>query len=220
MKCKVCDVRDYETAKACVEAGADFVGIHGIWEIKRKRAVALKEIAERLPAEYEGVGVVLVTLATLPEKVLEMVRELRPGYIQLHSSEWTGGEVWRLKDLLATEGCTDVQVIAVGKVPAEVETIVTLLEAADMVLLDRTHYEKGEDASRVEPSDYEEPVAWARSQEKPCLIAGGLTPENVRRYVAALRPWGVDVQTGVELGSAAGEKDMGKVRAFIREARR
>jgi phosphoribosylanthranilate isomerase len=53
---------------------------------------------------------------------------------------------------------------------------------------------------------------------KPLLLAGGLTPENVREAMAAVQPWGVDVSSGVE--REPGVKDIRKVELFIESARR
>jgi phosphoribosylanthranilate isomerase len=61
---------------------------------------------------------------------------------------------------------------------------------------------------------------WALAREVaarlPIVLAGGLTPENVGEAVRTVRPWGVDVSSGVE---TRGAKDLSKVRAFIQVAR-
>jgi phosphoribosylanthranilate isomerase len=56
------------------------------------------------------------------------------------------------------------------------------------------------------------------AQARRIVLAGGLTPENVARAITAVRPYGVDVSSGVE--SSPGVKDFGKVTRFVANARR
>jgi phosphoribosylanthranilate isomerase len=59
-------------------------------------------------------------------------------------------------------------------------------------------------------------VAAALAAQMPVWLAGGLTPENVDAAVRRVRPWAVDVSSGVETG---GEKDPAKIAAFVRAAK-
>ena len=62
-------------------------------------------------------------------------------------------------------------------------------------------------------------IASQAAERFPVMVAGGLTPDNVHLAVASIRPLGVDVASGVELADGSLEKDVDKVRLFVRRAR-
>ncbi len=68
-----------------------------------------------------------------------------------------------------------------------------------------------------EPGDWDRARAFVKAASRPVLLAGGLTPANVREARRRVCPWGVDVSSGVE--KAPGLKDIEKVRLFIESCR-
>jgi phosphoribosylanthranilate isomerase len=67
-------------------------------------------------------------------------------------------------------------------------------------------------------SSWDRALAMKNETGKPLMLAGGLNPENVREAIAAVKPWGVDVSSGVE--KEPGVKDLRKVKQFIERVRK
>lgn len=211
--CKICDVREYGTAQLCADLGADLLGLHATHGVKPARRESLLEITRRFPNEFPHVGLVVVTLATAPEVIADIVDVLRPTHLQLHDGSWTAGAVARLREYLANRSSGSPLLIGVVRVPADAERVVEISQATDMLLLDRTHYGTDEERASATPADYLE--AMRHNSNKPTLVGGGLNPDNVELYLSLLKPWGVDVQRGVEIDGSRGRKDPEKLRTFI-----
>ena len=131
--------------------------------------------------------------------------------LQLHGSEGTA-----LARSLCRPAIRVLPVIPHQTTSAEVESALSTLGGdVSAVLLDTklsAHVSGGTGTT------FDWRIAAAASATYPVMVAGGLTPDNVHLAVAAIRPIAVDVASGVEREDGSMEKDVDKMRAFIRAA--
>jgi phosphoribosylanthranilate isomerase len=200
LKVKVCGITNADDAKAAVEAGADALGF--IFYEKSPRyvvpAVAARIIAE-LPPLVMPVGVFVNEPLSTVRSVMD---SCGLALAQLHGDENASYchelsrpamKAFRLKDRGSLLGLAEYQ--GRGGVRGFV------LDAFSDVAYGGT--------GRV--TDWVLAAEVAKST--PVLLAGGLTPDNVAEAIRSVRPYGVDVSSGVE--SSPGKKDHAKVRAFL-----
>jgi phosphoribosylanthranilate isomerase len=202
VRVKICGITNLEDALAAVEAGADALGFN--FYRKSPRYVAARDagrIIERLPARVLCVGVFVNEDA---EEVRRVMKEAGLGAAQLHGDESA--------DYCRGLGCgMTIKALRVGE-GFDVEKVAQT--GAGAVLLDANAGEAFGGTGRT--FDWE--VARRASALVPKLfLAGGLTPENVAGAVRAVRPFAVDVCSGVE--TAPGRKSASLVKNFIEAAR-
>jgi phosphoribosylanthranilate isomerase len=194
---KVCGIRRREDAELAVALGADALGF--VFWPRSPRAVTADEAAaviDTLPPLVAAIGVFVDQPV---EEVLDTARRARLSAIQLHGDEDAAE--------YAGCGCRTIKALAVGAefsmsaVEAVPSSVTVLLDAHDPVRRGGTG----------QPIDWT--VAAAAARIRPIVLSGGLTPANVRAAVDAVRPFAVDVSSGVE--SAPGLKDASKMRAFF-----
>ncbi len=208
---KFCGLRRPEDVALAVQWGADYLGF--VFVESSPRALTLDD-AERListlsPASARRVGVFQDASST---QVREAVERCQLDLVQLHGRE----------SVAYAEGL-DVPVIVVRRVPVEapaasddtppVETSATLPANTFAVLVDAhdAHGRSGGLGLRADETAFES-VRASLPAETRLFLAGGLTPENVGARVRRLRPYAVDVSSGVE--SAPGIKNAARMRAF------
>jgi phosphoribosylanthranilate isomerase len=195
---KICGLTDVDDALLTVALGADALGfVFAPGSPRQITPQAASEIVKRLPHGTLTVG---VFRDERPERVVEVVNTVGLRGAQLHGREPLS-EVRTIRERIPFV----IQAFRAGD-PA----LATVANGpADLVLLDAP--EPG--AGQV--------FDWALTEHAPqgvpFLLAGGLTPDNVGEAIRAVRPFGVDVSSGVE--SEPGRKDPRKLRHFIEVAR-
>jgi phosphoribosylanthranilate isomerase len=214
---KICANTSLKDARLAVEAGADAVGFIFAPSPRRVTAAQVAAIVPRLPEEVEKIGVFVD--ATLDE-IYSTVRECGLTGVQLHSA--TGAELpAQLRKRLGLE-LRILRVVHFGVGAAEESAAQAATIAADAnvdaILVDsRTAAAVGGTGVAFDWAAARKTLFQSVEASKCLIAAGGLNLENVAEAIATLRPWGVDVATGVE--EAPGLKNPAKVWAFVACAR-
>ena len=223
---KICGIRDVATAQAAVRAGADAVGLVFVPGTPRYvEEDEARRIIGSLPPFIEPVGLFV-------DKPLEAVRARAAGLnlrtIQLHGREGPGyvAELAPLQVIKAVSfdphdfsskvmlwrgPCANLAALIVDApppVPPSADRPAVAAAAAQTGGHGRP-FDWDELAGRIERGDLR--------GLPPLILAGGLTPDNVGRAVQTVRPWAVDVSSGVE--TTGHRKDPAKIEAFCRAVR-
>lgn len=194
---KVCGITSEEDALLAVAMGADAVGFVFAPSPRQIAAQRAAEIVRRLPAEIVTVG---VFRDETRQRVVDTVHKAGLRAAQLHGRETAEVSRWvraRLPLVIKAFPAGDPQLERADDFNA------------DAILVDSHTPGSGE--------VFDWSLAEGAPTHRKVILAGGLTPDNVGDAIRQVRPWGVDVSTGVE--SSPGRKDARKLRAFVQAAR-
>lgn len=195
---KICGVTSEPDALLAIGLGADAVGFILAPSPRQVAPAAAGDIVKRLPHDVLTVG---VFRDEAPARVVEIANHVGFGAVQLHGHE-TAEECRWIRERVA---CT------IKAFPAGDRAVGRFAEfGADYLLIDGHNPGSG--------AVFDWRLAEGVADPARMFVSGGLHPGNVADAVVHLRPFGVDVASGVE--AAPGRKDPQKVRAFVRNARR
>ncbi|MBL0927307.1 MAG: phosphoribosylanthranilate isomerase [Phycisphaerales bacterium] len=202
---KICGVRDPDTALVAAECGADAVGFVFVKSSPRYIEPELAwETACYLPPFITKVG---LFVNARPE-AFHAVREACPfDTAQLHGTESEP----------TVRACGPGVIKALKFDPTTIEADLlkwAQIDDVDALLIDGSDGGLGQTFNWRRLAEVQEMAA------QPLIIAGGLTPENVGEAIDLLRPWAVDVSSGVEVEGQPGVKDPDKIAAFCEAVRR
>lgn len=197
---KVCGISRTEDARAAAQAGADAVGL--VFYPPSPRFLSLeraRSIRDALPPFVQTVALFVNADAA---QVAQVIGRVHPAMLQFHGEETPA--------FCAQFGLPYIKACRVGAGVDLLEYLRPFSTAAGWLL----------DAHVEEYGGVGASFDWAlvpERLERPLVLSGGLTPDNVGAAVRRTRPWAVDVSSGVE--SAKGIKDATRMASFIAEVR-
>jgi len=204
VRVKICGITNSADALAAIDAGANLLGFN-FYE-KSPRHITEAEAAKiraRLPKKIEAVG---IFVNASPVEVTALRKSLKLDAVQLHGDE-TPDSVAQIARL--------IPVIKAFRVEPEFP-LATLDEYREAFAFLFDAALAGQYGGTGRTTDWD--VARRAALSRRIILAGGLKVENVAAAVRIVRPYGIDVASGVE--SKPGKKDPGLLREFIQEVRR
>ncbi len=201
MRVKICGITNLDDALAAVECGADALGFVFVEESPRHvTSPTVREIVAALPPFVTTVGVFTSGTET---DFYEAIETCGIDLIQFHYDV--------PRDILAKFIDRAIEVIRVKERQPVLPSTLPLPRA---YLLDRFDDNlAGGSGMTFNWTLAPQAEGWGA----PIVLSGGLTPDNVQAAIAQVRPYGVDVSSGVE--SKKGKKDINKMKSFIRAAK-
>ncbi len=196
---KICGLKDAEMALFAARAGADAIGLVSYPPSPRHVSLAQAATIARVLPPF--VSVVALFVDAEASHVRAFVEQVRPSVLQFHGSEppeWCEqfGVPW-IKAVRVQPGLDLLQYASV-------------YAGAQGLLLDA--WVAGQPGGTGECFDWSVIPA---DLDKPLILSGGLNPQNVAAAIRQVRPWAVDVSSGVESGR--GIKDASRISGFITE---
>ena len=214
IRIKICGIGNPADACAAAEAGADFIGMVFVPERRRRITPGdARDIVDAVRALDAPTPRMVGLFADQPlEEVNDVVAHCGLDAVQLcgqESVEYSAGVDCQVSKVVHVPASYR----APGDVPELAGRVQEYADAGCMVTLDRLV--EGIQGGTGQSFDLDVAASMS-SRGVSFLLAGGLTPANVGRAISIVRPWGVDVSSGVE---TLGRKDRRKIRRFVENAR-
>jgi len=196
---KICGIRTVESAQAAVAAGADYLGLN--FSPSSKRLVDPKVAKDIVTDSFVDLPIVGIFQNAQISYVNELVELLELDYVQLHGQE--------NMDYIRQMKTKVIKVVDLSK-DKSLDQVISDLQTytVDYFLIDREVQGIGEIVDLEKASII--------AEKYPVFFAGGLNSENVGDIIRTVRPYGVDVASGIETD---GKEDYEKMKLFVEVAK-
>jgi phosphoribosylanthranilate isomerase len=210
LKVKICGITNIEDAEAAIEAGADSLGFNFYTGSPRYVSPATaRAIGGHIRSAGRSPTLVGVFVNSPLDEIVSILRAADLDLAQLHGDE-SADMVVALKGrafkALRPASRAEAELLATRYAPHRSSAPALLIDA----------YRKGQYGGTGQIGDWS--LAAQLAEKYAVLLAGGLTPDNVAAAIQQVKPWGVDVASGVEV--SPGRKDVEKMRLFVERCQR
>ncbi len=189
MMIKICGLKTRDDVASAIDAGADAIGFVFAKSVRQVTPAEALDACHSVSDDVRRVAVMKQPSQALLDEVLEV---FSPDVVQ-----------------------TDIEDFANLSFPATIETWPVFRQGVSAPHDEPAFLYEGKKSGAGETVDWAE--AATHTTTGNMILAGGLAPDNVTEAIKAVRPWGVDVSSGVE--SSPGVKDASRISAFIQAAR-
>jgi len=210
---KICGIRSISDMRMAVRCGADAIGVLAGQLHSSPDFVPASLADEICAAAPPFVTTVLVTHIADPDAVLMLASSIRSTAVQLHSDL----ELRVLDELRRALSPRKIVVKVTVEDSRAIERARELDHHADAILLDSIDRATGQIGGTGITHDWAISSQIVLQVSTPVILAGGLSPANIRQAIHQVQPWAVDVNSGVR--NNAGFKDGNLIRAFVEGSR-
>ena len=209
-KIKICDVRTQEALQICKKNNVDFIGLHQINPPVTSENIKL---FQKLVADSGDIKTVLLSKKVPINEIVDLLTLVPFDFVQLHRT-CSIDDVRQIKDQVMNETGRRIGIIALFEADnCNYEEVIEMSCFAEFILFDSKY--RGGTGIRISADNLKEIAEKCKGINY--FIAGGLNPDNVEEVLRIAKPYGVDVQTGLE--SSKHIKDPQKVRCFVQKVR-
>lgn len=211
-KVKVCGIKSLKDALFCVASGADALGFLVGYRHKAGDEISVstyRDIIEKLPPFTSKV---LVTHLTDSIDIIPLIGEMLVDTVQLHDDLHT----MHIKAIRVALPHIKIIKCVHARGSAALDKALQYAPLVDAILVDSMTTDQISNTGQAH--DWKTSAVIGNTIKIPLILAGDLGPFNIRGAIQTVNPFAVDVNSGVE--SVHGEKNYGKVNAFIAEVKR
>lgn len=214
VKVKICGIKSVKDANKAIEYGADAIGLL-VGRIHPSKDFITKELSKKIVDSVPPFcSTVMVTHLRDTNKIIKLAKYIGVNTIQLHGGS-TITEIKKIKKSLPNVKIYRAFHVIDKNVLNEVKKFENYIDA---VLLDSLNIKTGQVGGTGKIHDWDLSRKVVKISQKPVILAGGLNPSNVEKAIKQVKPFGIDINSGVK--NKKGMKDYNKLKKFISVTKR